>query len=281
MDAPNANGIVPAAPPLTSKIEERCHDCSKPRALGKSRCQDCIDTRHANARGVDVAEFRQQRNANAQLGALLSAVGLNGAGNSRQLDAASGKRHCSSGHDAPLSKFDGDQKTCRDHLQEARQRAREERLRRKTDTDSAMATTHADAAMKSEPSTTAATRCFSARDVIDDDPTTTSQSDCVKEKHEFSSLALAEEFVKVLGHEEGCMFLERNSKSQRTEGKLYFRCHCYTQPSADHAGTNSDFSTELSVRPWLCSSLLYCCPQFFINILFQLVQQRLLSSRKQ
>ena len=189
---------------------------------------------------------------NALLGPLLAAAGL--APGPPQLP--DGHRPCSSGHSAHQSEFDAGKGTCRNHLsQKANARQERQNLQKVNQASSASTPTLAVSGTAelsgSSKASSRATYHGSAPvacDESDEDPTTLTANDWIKETITFDSLSSAQKFVQERGHEEGCMFLERNSSAEHARGRFYYRCHCYLSPAGTGKnGTSALFFVELTV----------------------------------
>ena len=233
MEAPHHDNAP--APRLVPAALTKCYDCSNLCANGRKRCQDCLARNAASAaksKGADPAVLEERRNADAQLDALLAASGF-ATGRPQLPD---GFLPCSSGHSAHHSEFDVGKRTCRKHLSKKADARREPTEQQNISHD----------ASTSNPAATAKLSRFSqvrssasdhgsalACDEADEDSTALTANDWIKETRTFDDFKSAEKFVEARGHEEGSMFLERNTSAQRAQGKLYLRCHCYQSPRAD------------------------------------------------
>jgi SBP domain len=223
------NGIPPASAFNSSsaailELSERPDDlplarCKGPKSCGqapvpgKKMCQICLDNDAArkslkSSTPKTADDIRKDRELKAAKERILVEKGV-------KPEAADGCRFCPEcpvGKALPLSAFDGDNLTCRQHLQ-ARMQRRNSKLQQNLN----------------QPVTSKSV----------------SKASTVISTQEFGSLEEAEDYISSLGHSDGVMYI----KQKTTSAGFYWSCHCHGHPkSTPHGpGTSKLVAMHLTV----------------------------------
>lgn len=189
--------------------------------LGHTMCRACLDRDLARKLKKSVDEITLARQRKELANKHLCDQGI-------LPDIPAGYRHCSkcpSGHHRPLADFDGDNRTCRQHLAEQRER----RQRAETAAAAAAAAGTVKSTQSSEPAALPSTG---------DSGTCTTSLKLRKliETHEFATKEDAQDFIASLAQTEGVMYIH----NEVTATVISFVCHCHAKPASDafKAGTH-------------------------------------------
>ena len=196
-------------------LQRQCRSCRNNAAPDRKKCQECLDKDAAkHSESTDdpktAEQIREHRERKEREAKLLHDNGV-------IATAEAGLRFCSrcGSRARPVEEFDGSNVVCRKHLQQLRAARR---AKADSTTVSDIQPTRASASTQSGPagSTSSAAAAGSSgssdRDVV--------------QTHEFASEEAAENFISLLGQQEGVMYNHHSSST------TYVRkvCHCHGKP---------------------------------------------------
>ena len=212
--APHTEQVLDGAP---RRASENCahHDQVE---LGHTMCRACLDRDLARKFKTSVEEITEARKRRELANKHLCDQGI-------LHHIPAGYRQCSKcpdGHHRPLADFDGQNRTCRQHL--AEQRAR----RHRSETAAAAAAGAIESTQSSEPAALPSTS--------DTRTGTTVKLRKLIDTHQFATKEAAQDFIASLAQTEGVMYIH----NEVTATVISFVCHCHAKPAADasKAGTH-------------------------------------------
>ena len=211
--APHTEQVLDGAP---RRASENCahHDQVE---LGHTMCRACLDRDLARKFKTSVEEITEARKRRELANKHLCDQGI-------LHHIPAGYRQCSKcpdGHHRPLADFDGQNRTCRQHLAE-------HRARRHRRAETAAAAGAIESTQSSEPAALLSTG--------DTRTGTTVKLRKLIDTHQFATTEAAQDFIASLAQTEGVMYIH----NEVTATVISFVCHCHAKPAADasKAGTH-------------------------------------------